>query len=106
MKKLLVLECILTDDLVQISVFDGARVDENTIFECTFTEPDVRMKEEEDKPRMPGGEESMGEQLRVALGPIFEPPRQRMEQLSTILHIALHNLTDCAKAALLEGHHG
>lgn len=103
------LDVLVTDDrkvLIQV-LCDPAEANgpREAVWTATFTEPHVSMEELSSGPPgwSPESENPM-EQVGQVIGRVINLQQKRdFEQLSVLLHLALHNLLEAAKSALKEG---
>jgi hypothetical protein len=103
----LTLDVLITEDrrvLIQVMVpaIDGMK--REAVWTATFTDPHTSDEEEESRPAAwtPEGEDQM-EQIGKVIGRVIDMRQKRdFNQLSMLLHLALHNLLDAAKGVLKE----
>lgn len=106
MSRQLTLDVLITEDrkvLIQVMVpaIDGMK--REAIWTATFVDPHTS-EEEEVAPAAwtPEGEDPM-QQIAGAVGRVIDMRQKRdFNQLSMLLHLALHNLLDAAKGVLKE----
>lgn len=110
MSSRMTLDVLVSDDrkvLIQVLVDpEEATGPRRAVWTATFTEPHVSMDEEamQGQPGWsPEGDNPM-EQVGRVIGKVINLQQRRdFEQLSVLLHLALHNLLESAKLALKEG---
>lgn len=104
----LTLDVLITDDrkvLIQVLTdpeeSNGPRV---AVWTATFVDPHTSDDEEESAPAWSPDADDPVQQIGKAVGRVIDLRQHReYNQLSMLLHLALHNLLDAAKSILKEG---
>lgn len=111
MSSRLTLDCLIADDrrvMIQVLV-DPAEADGPRVATWTATFTESQLHTSDDDSAAPGGwnpsEDNPMEQVGKVIGRVISLQQQRrdFEQLSMLLHLAMHNLLDAAKESLKEG---
>lgn len=107
MSRQLTLDVLITEDrkvLIQVLVPTIDLMKREAVWTATFVDPHTSDDEEDAKPAVwtPEGEDPM-RQIGEAVGRVIDLRQRRdFNQLSMLLHLALHNLLDVAKETLKE----